>query len=159
MDVAGVFQQLLGGDHGDVLFAGGPGGLFQVQLLRHGDDEHVEPLGRAYGDQGLEHLFRREAGLAGHGHAVDLAVGAVIEMSAVSHACRVQQPHDVGLVVLFAFVLGHSKASLKPVQVVSRWLSYTGSQVMFTPSRRSRASSSAEMMLVLWASQPCSWHS
>ena len=107
MDVAGVFQQVLGGDHDDVLFAGGPGGLFQVQLLGHGDDEHVQGVGRTYGDQGLEHLLRRKAGLAGHGHAVDLAVAAVVKVGAVLGMGRVQQPHDVGLVVLFAFILGH----------------------------------------------------
>ena len=69
-------EQLLLGEHGDRFHPGGPGGLFQIQGLGHGDDIHeVFPLG-ALGNQGLEYLLHRLAQQAGGGDTVgDLALG------------------------------------------------------------------------------------
>ena len=76
VDITGEGEQLLLGEHGDRFHPGGPGGLFQIQGLGHGDDIHeVFPLG-ALGNQGLEYLLHRLAQQAGGGDAVgDLALG------------------------------------------------------------------------------------
>ena len=109
MDVARQGQQFLLGQHGDGLLPNGLGRLFQVEVLRHGDVEHIVCPGCALCHQGFEHLLRRLPQRLRHGHAVDGAL-RVVAVGGVGYLLLLQRPHDVGL---FLFALCHGITPLR----------------------------------------------
>ena len=139
VDISGVGQQLLLGQHGDGLFTHRPGRLFQVQRVPHRDVEHIQGLGGPPGHQGLEHALRVLAHAPGHGdavhrHPVLMGVGVGGE----GDALLLQNPHDIGLFLFF----GHSSIPLflyssSPPAIWRGWCQYS-SKCGDSPPRRGR---------------------
>ena len=103
MDIARQGQQLLLGQHGDGLLPHCLGCLFQVQIFRHRNVEHIVPAAGALCHQGLEHLLRVLIQIRRHGDTIHRAVRRVL-MGRVGDLLLLQRPHDVGF---FFLVLGH----------------------------------------------------
>ena len=122
MDIARQGQQFLLGQHGDGFLSHRLGCLFQIQIFRHRNVEHIVSAAGALCHQGLEHLLRVLIQIRRHGDTIHRAVRRVL-MGRVGDLLLFQRPHDVGF---FFLVLGHGLTSYKYIRSNARISMWAG---------------------------------